>query len=89
MGTHLGSHSGDSLECNPLPSGEENWHPDEVLSRQEVILLSASFIAVLIFACVGIQRWVWLDEANSVLIALRGPRGIVSSLAVDNNLPCY
>jgi 4-amino-4-deoxy-L-arabinose transferase-like glycosyltransferase len=32
---------------------------------------------------------IWLDEANGVLIALRGPEGIVDSLSRDGNPPLY
>lgn len=55
---------------------------------ERALLLSAG-CAALIFVVVGIQRPVWLDEANSVLIAARGFGGIVDSLSRDNNLPCY
>jgi len=89
MREYLRSHFGGRLDRSSFLLSGVSRHGDEVLTWPEIILLSASFIAVLIFACVGIQRWVWLDEGNSVLIALRGPGGIVSSLAVDNNLPFY
>jgi uncharacterized membrane protein len=55
----------------------------------EWALLLAAGCAALIFIAVGIRRPVWLDEANSVLIAARGFGGIVDSLRHDNNLPCY
>ena len=46
---------------------------------ERVLLLSAG-CAALIFIAVGIERPVWLDEANSALIAARGFGGIVDSL---------
>jgi hypothetical protein len=42
-----------------------------------------------VFIVVGITRPVWLDEANSVLIAKAGFSGIVDGLSRDNNFPLY
>jgi hypothetical protein len=42
-----------------------------------------------LFILVGITRPVWLDEANSVLIAKAGFTGIVDGLSRDNNFPLY
>jgi hypothetical protein len=88
VGQYLRSHLGDRLDRISFRASGVN-RGDEVLNRLEIILFVASLIAVVIFACVGIRRWVWLDEGNSVLIALRGPHGIVRSLVVENNLPFY
>jgi uncharacterized membrane protein len=85
---YLRSHLGGRVDRSSFRANGVNGG-DAVLTRLEIILFSASLIAVLIFACVGLRRWVWLDEGNSVLIALRGPHGIVRSLAADNNLPFY
>ncbi|PWT97850.1 MAG: hypothetical protein C5B51_30550 [Terriglobia bacterium] len=55
----------------------------------ERLLGVASLAGVAIFLGVGIERPVWLDEANSVLIAARGFSGIVEGLRHENNLPGY
>lgn len=53
------------------------------------VLLAASLAAAVAFVAIGIQRPVWLDEANSVLISSRPFTGIVAALRVDNNFPLY
>jgi len=55
----------------------------------ERLLIVASLLGVAVFVAVGIERPVWLDEANSVLIASRGFSGIIDSLRHENNLPAY
>ena len=55
----------------------------------ERLLFAAAIASVVVFTVVGIGRPVWLDEANSVLIASRGFAGIPDFLVRDNNLPCY
>ena len=52
-------------------------------SAAERLLIPASLVGVAIFVAVGIGRPVWLDEANSVLIASRGFLGIIDSLRHD------
>src|SRR5437763_16848778 len=59
-------------------------HDEEELTRLEMFLVSASFIAVLTLVCVGIQRWAWLDEGHSWLIALQGPVEVVTRVTVDH-----
>ena len=53
------------------------------------VLLVASLAAAVAFIAIGIQRPVWLDEANSLLISSRSFSGIVAALRVDNNFPLY
>jgi mannosyltransferase len=55
----------------------------------ERMLAAAALIGIVVLLAVGINRPVWLDEANSVLIAGRGFQGIVDSLRRENNLPGY
>lgn len=64
--------------------------PAQATSRYlERLLLAAALASAVVFIAVGIERPVWLDEANSVLIASRGFTAIPDSLSRDNNLPCY
>jgi hypothetical protein len=55
----------------------------------EVALAAATLAALAVFVAVGADRSVWLDEANSILIASRDFPGIAESLSRDNNLPAY
>src|SRR5687767_10835676 len=55
----------------------------------ERVLVVAALAAAVIFVAVGMGRPVWLDEANSVLIADRSMSGILEALRRDNNLPLY
>jgi len=55
----------------------------------ERLLIAASLVGVAVFVAVGIERPVWLDEANSALIASRGFAGVIDSLRHENNLPGY
>ena len=55
----------------------------------ERILLAAGWLALAVFVAVGMERALWLDEANSVLIAAHPPAGIVDALSRDNNFPLY
>lgn len=62
----------------------------EAVSRYaERLLFVSAMAAAIVFAAVGMQRPVWLDEANSVIIASRGFAGVSSALALENNLPGY
>ena len=55
----------------------------------ERLLIAASLLGVAIFVAVGIERPLWLDEANSALIASRGFVSVIDSLRHENNLPGY
>jgi hypothetical protein len=44
---------------------------------------------MLVFVFVGIDRSIWLDEANSLSIASGGLSSIVERLKLDNNFPVY
>jgi mannosyltransferase len=55
----------------------------------ERILWCAAAIGALVFIAVGIERSMWLDEANSVLIASGGITDIMESLRRENNPPAY
>ena len=55
----------------------------------ERALAVCAVAAALVFIAVGITRPVWLDEANSVLIARHSFAGIVDALSRDNNFPLY
>jgi uncharacterized membrane protein len=57
--------------------------------RLEEALLPVTLIAGILFATIGINRSLWLDEANSVLIASHNFTGIMEQLRNDNNLPAY
>jgi len=61
----------------------------EVTRRLEWCLALCAVAAGLVFIVVGIDRPVWLDEANSVLIAKGGFAAIVDGLSRDNNFPLY
>jgi hypothetical protein len=62
---------------------------DVGVNRSERVLLAAAVVGGAVFILVGINRPVFLDEANSVLIASRGFAGIPGALIPDNNLPAY
>jgi hypothetical protein len=55
----------------------------------ERLLAVCALAAAVVFISIGIGRSLWLDEANSVLIASHGFSGIVDALSRDNNLPFY
>jgi hypothetical protein len=59
------------------------------MNKFERVFWAVCLAAVAVFVVVGIERPVWLDEANSVLIASHGLSGIVDSLRRENNLPAY
>jgi hypothetical protein len=60
----------------------------QVRSR-EFPLIACALVSVAVFIGVGMGRSVWLDEANSILIARHSFSGIVDGLSRDNNLPLY
>jgi len=60
-----------------------------VTSWLERALALCAVAAAMVFIAVGIARPVWLDEANSVLIAQHSFAGIVDALSRDNNFPLY
>ena len=55
----------------------------------ESLLLAVSLAAVAVYVAVGAGRPVWLDEANTILIASRSLSGIVEALKRENNFPFY
>jgi hypothetical protein len=59
---------------------------DRTLER---LLLPLSLIAIVIFILVGSGRSIWLDEANSIVIAQQSLHGLIERLASENNLPAY
>ncbi len=59
------------------------------LSPAERLLAAASLAALAVFVVAGIERPIWIDEANSVLIAGRGFSAIVEALRRENNFPAY
>jgi 4-amino-4-deoxy-L-arabinose transferase-like glycosyltransferase len=62
---------------------------EALTARLEWILMRCAVLAAVVFIVVGITRPVWLDEANSVLIAKTGFAGIVDGLSRENNFPLY
>ena len=63
--------------------------PAALAGHLDRLLAVCALAAAIVFIAVGIGRPVWLDEANSVLIAGHGFSGIVDALSRDNNLPLY
>ena len=62
------------------------------LSLTRVLQLATAFAAaaaVCIYLTYGMSRSLWLDEANSVLIAQQSPRQIIHSLFNDVSPPAY
>jgi hypothetical protein len=68
----------------PENTGAPSW--DAVAER---ILWWGTAISAILFIVIGIDRSIWLDEANSALIASGNMHSIVDSLRRDNNLPAY
>ena len=59
-------------------------------SRILRILLGITAILASLFFCIfQIEKSVWLDEANSILTALRTPAELIASLQRENNAPGY
>jgi 4-amino-4-deoxy-L-arabinose transferase-like glycosyltransferase len=73
----------------PFPAPARLFASDEVARYLERLLAACALAAAIVFIAVGIGRPVWLDEANSVLIAGHSFSGIVDALSRDNNLPLY
>jgi mannosyltransferase len=65
--------------------------PDATLAGRyaEGLLGAAALISAALFVFAGMNRPVWLDEANSVLISSRTFAGIIQALSLENNLPGY
>ena len=60
------------------------------MSARTAWLLAVAFAAIAAaFIWIGIERPVWLDEANTVQVAERGMAGISGALRSENNLPLY
>ena len=59
------------------------------VTQGERLLTAAALLAAVVFVTVGIERPVWLDEANSINIARHGLPGILDALRQENNLPLY
>jgi 4-amino-4-deoxy-L-arabinose transferase-like glycosyltransferase len=73
----------------PTTSIGASQTPAALAGYLDRLLAVCALAAAIIFIGVGIGRPVWLDEANSVLIAGHGFSGIVDALSRDNNLPLY
>ena len=58
-------------------------------SPSEWFAVSAATIAVVAYICFGIGRSIWLDEANSILIAAKSYPDLIDALAKDGNPPLY
>uniref|UniRef100_Q01PM2 Membrane protein-like protein n=1 Tax=Solibacter usitatus (strain Ellin6076) TaxID=234267 RepID=Q01PM2_SOLUE len=78
-----------SAPASPSFPAPVRLESDEVERYLERLLAACALAAAVVFIGVGIGRPVWLDEANSVLIASHGFSGIIDSLSRDNNLPLY
>ena len=59
------------------------------ISLSEWFVISAASIAIITYVCFGIGRSIWLDEANSILIAAKSYPGLIDALAKDGNPPVY
>jgi hypothetical protein len=57
--------------------------------RLETVLPIVLAMVAVLFATIGMQRSLWLDEANTVLIAARPLSGILQRLRDDNNFPAF
>src|SRR2546423_6012100 len=75
--------SGQAVGFAKLTTG-----PGEI-TKHDRWLIAAAAIAALVFTFVGINRPVWVDEANCIPFSARGPAEIVDGLRVDNNLPVF
>lgn len=53
------------------------------------IVLAATTLGGLLRVALALQSEVWLDEANSVLLALAGPSGLAEALRLDSSPPLY
>jgi uncharacterized membrane protein len=73
----------------PLPEAEEAGLVRPWDTYAEQILWCCAALSALVFIVIGIERSIWLDEANSTLIASGSIPDIVESLRRDNNLPAY
>jgi hypothetical protein len=60
-----------------------------IVRHLEPALVPLSLAVFLLFVVVGIDRSVWLDEANSIVISSHSFAGIAERLRNDNNLPAY
>ena len=57
--------------------------------QAERLLVPLSALAAAVFIVVGVGRSIWLDEANSILIASQNFQELVGRLRIENNLPAY
>ena len=82
-------------ELSPMVSSESSGlsakPPDSgrLSRRLESLLLPAAAAAMIIFVFAGINRSIWLDEANSISIACGDFANIFARLKIDNNFPVY
>jgi len=75
--------SGPAAPIDRGAPGERVWR------RLELLLIPTAVAAMLVFVFVGIDRSIWLDEANSLSIASGGLSSIIERLKMDNNFPVY
>ena len=54
-----------------------------------ILLLATAILGSLFFCLFKIDKSVWLDEANSILTALKPLDGLIESLKRENNAPGY
>ena len=59
------------------------------LQLADWVALACAALAPLFYLTAGIDRSVWLDEANSVWIAWQSPSGLLDALSRDGNPPFY
>ena len=59
------------------------------LQLADWVALACAALAPLFYLTAGIDRSVWLDEANSVWIAWQSPSGVLDALSRDGNPPFY
>ena len=57
--------------------------------RAERLLVPLSALAAILFVVLGVGRSIWLDEANSILIARQNFQELIERLRIENNLPAY
>jgi hypothetical protein len=59
------------------------------LDREHLLVLAATAVGAAVRLWLGLRTEVWLDEANSVLIALAPLRELAATLAPDSSPPLY
>jgi mannosyltransferase len=60
------------------------------IEREDLVFCALAFVAALLLRLIpGNRESVWLDEANTILIARRSLGGIIQALRQDGNPPLY